>query len=277
MKNYQSTLRRFAAWLGQEDRGTLLCKDTEQGIRARRADISVWLGKRLTQASPVTVHGDYRALRAFYTWLVKKEKELRSNPMDGVDPPAIEETERSIATEADYQALLKACPNTVMGKRNAAILAMLWSGLRRGELSVLDVSDVDPIEGDITIRHTKMARFRKVTLMDDDMVLRLQRWLRVRPDDKGPALFVGTKGRLRPDGITDVFTRVKRAAGVSHVSPHSFRRGRTVAMLDDEMDGALIMAHMGWTSERMKARYARERTEELAKRAIKRKYRSKER
>ena len=279
IKNYLSSLRRFSAWLDGEGRGRLLVKPTEAAARARRADVDVWLLKRLSDVEPVTVHGDYKALRAFYGWLVDVEEETKHNPMDKVQPPQVPETERYSATEADYVAMLRVCdrnPNKVRGRRDAAILALLWSGMRRGEICVLDVGDVEPIEGDLTIRYTKSHRPRHVTLMDTDMVLRLQRWLRTRPENRQDptALFVGTKGRLNPDAITGIFAKIRDQAGLAQVTPHAFRRGRTVIMLDDEIDGSLIMAHMGWTSERMKARYARERTEELAKKAIKRKYRT---
>jgi integrase len=268
MLNYQSSLRRFATFAKAEGKSL---------VTADHRLCGVYLAKRLSQVTAVTVHGDYKAMRAFYGWLVKVEQEIPTNPMDRVGPPEMVETERYAATEEDYRKLLKVCdanPDKVTGRRNAAIIALLWSGMRRGELCALEVSNVDAIEGDLTIPRTKTGKVRKVTLMDNDMVLRLQRWMRVRPRDKGEGLFVGKKGTLTPDGITQVFSKVRDDAGLPHVSPHAFRRGRTVAMLEDEIDGSLIMAHMGWSSERMKARYAREHTEELARRAIKRRYRS---
>src|SRR5262245_20606456 len=174
IQNYLSSLRRFRDWTQDEDMPNLL------GVG--RKDIDVYLQKRLTEVSPTTVHGDYKALAAFYGWLVKIEHELQVSPMTDVEPITVPETERYIATRADYEAMMAAChrmeqKDRLIGRRNAALVVLLWSGMRRTEPLVLDVRHVDALEGDIVIPRTKTARVREVTVVDEDMVSVLRRWL----------------------------------------------------------------------------------------------------
>lgn len=271
IQNYLSSLRRFAAWTKKE--GLAL-------LDVGHDDINRYLEKRLTEVAPVTVHGDYKALSSFYGWLVDVERELTENPVKLAGPITVPETERYIATRRDYDAMMSACDriekrDRLLGRRNAALIALLWSGMRREEPVVLDVRHVDPMEGDVLIPRTKTRRVREVTVVNEDMVPVLRRWLRVRPNVKCEAflLSLGKSSygqRLTADGVTNIWAKVRTEADLPpQVTPQSFRRGQTAEMIRSNVDGALIMAHFGWTSERMKARYVREESQNLARKAIK--------
>jgi site-specific recombinase XerD len=90
--------------------------------------------------SPSRQHQAYRTLRAFFRWDVETgaitEDPLRSFTMR--TPKAVTD----VPTDEELRAVLAACPDTLEGTRNRALLVVLAdSGLRAGELLHLLVED----------------------------------------------------------------------------------------------------------------------------------------
>jgi site-specific recombinase XerD len=156
--NYTHSLSRASRWLVGGGSSLRL---------ATRSEIEAFLAHRYEQVSIRTGHTDYKALRAFYRWLVdESDYEHTGNPIARIKGPSIkmEEAHRPTATEDDYKALRKVCKATgAMGRiervqavRDTAMIATLWwTGMRRAELAALDVDDVDLERGVIRLRLTK--------------------------------------------------------------------------------------------------------------------------
>ncbi|MET8867031.1 tyrosine-type recombinase/integrase [Nonomuraea sp. NPDC004580] len=164
-------------------------------------------------------------------------------------------------------AALAACDDSPAGKRDAALIAVLYStGCRRAELGGLSLADYDPGARSLRVRG-KRDKERLVYLTADAIGL-VERWLAVRGTAPG-ALFspISTAGRLRMrdgrpvgltgQGISDILTRRFGAAGAARRTPHDFRRTFIGELLDAGVDLATAQALVGHASPATTARYDR--------------------
>jgi integrase len=137
-------------------------------------------------------------------------------------------------TAGELRALLEACAgdHTPRGRRDAAIIALLYAGLRRREVAGLELAAFD-IKGRALILEAprgRVRRQRRVPLPEGTAVA-LARWIVERGPHESVALFltVGCSGRPRGEAIgASVVNRivVRRAAeaGVNHFSPQDLRQ-----------------------------------------------------
>lgn len=151
--------------------------------------------------------------------------------------------------EYDIEAMLTACPDTVIGQRDAAIIAVGFAGaLRRSEICELKVEDVKFIEPSlgmppdrmfITIRRSKTDQNgtgQRIAIIDGHNirpVQRLKAWLTISSIEHGP-LFQTMKrgGHLRGNALhhSDIPRIVKHYAALTGLDPrgiagHSLRAG----------------------------------------------------
>jgi integrase/recombinase XerD len=87
--------------------------------------------------------------------------------------------------------------NSILDSRDKCILVLLFkTGMRIGELTSLDVGDIDLERGEITLKHKK-KRSNRVLYLDCEATAVLQRWLAARRNRRGseqPALFISRTG-----------------------------------------------------------------------------------
>jgi len=137
------------------------------------------------------------------------------------------------------EALLKACPSSLRGTRDRAILMLGWAsgGRRRSEITGLHVEDIT-IEDDlvhIRLLETKTTAKGKTPklLLKGRAARALKDWLHVAQLTKGPLFRPISKsgtvlGRsLHPDAIRQILKRLLVKAGYdeSFASPHGLRSG----------------------------------------------------
>jgi integrase/recombinase XerD len=255
MTEMRPFLERFATQLGRP-LPTATRSDCEQFIASHE--------------SPFRANYAWRSLRSFYAW--HAEDGGGSSPMAKVKAPKVPLTEVKTTTADDVAKMLRACSpwRTMTRSRDAAIISLLWAtGLRRGELAALDVSDVDLDSMTLVVRKSKTGRSRRVPF-DARSAQHLSRYLAKRSlsaaAERAPeALWVGrgADGRLSGDGVRQVIERCRKAAGVD-VSVHAFRRGLAAHALAGGMSQTSLMAIAGWTSPTMPGRYARGVAAEVA-------------
>ena len=274
-----SCLNRWQAWLAARD--TLL-------VDAVRDDVETYLDERAQTCAPATRKVDWRMLTAFYSWASSEGERTSSgrklkNIVSKVKPPTVTETRPPVVTEREYRAMLKTCDRrTARGRRDEALLSLLWwGGMRRSELVALNLDDVD-IDGNITqfagkpsllITDSKSDKLRRIGIHPDTAAA-LDRYLRVRGHDAGPLLLsehgdTHDERRLRPNSIQLVVRRRCRAAGIRCVGIHEFRRAwairaRETVVAGRRMSDTAIMQHCGWSSLRMLVRYTSTQRDELA-------------
>lgn len=162
----------------------------------------------------------------------------------------------------EMRRLLAVCPSTPAGLRDAALIAVLYSGgLRRAEVVGLNVTDYNAEEGTLTVIG-KGNKERSLFLVDWALD-RLAVYLPLR-GDAGPIFVRVRKGaggltdsRLTPQAVRYIVRERCREAGVPEISPHDFRRSMISALLDAGIDLATVKDMAGHANVQTTARYDR--------------------
>jgi integrase/recombinase XerD len=162
------------------------------------------------------------------------------------------------------------------GLRDRAMLELLYAtGIRRGELAGIDVSDVQASVGVLRVRRGKGGTARLVPLSPRAAAW-IQRYLDdVRPrhlrDLREPALFVSRRGRrLTPKEITGRMHACWAAAGLPQAgSCHVMRHSVATLMHDrgaDIRDLQALLGHAVLTSTQLYTRVSMQRLQEVHRR-----------
>ncbi len=150
---------------------------------------------------------------------------------------------RGRAIEAgEMLSMFRSCdPDTTMGARNAALLALLFGGgLRRDEVASAKLEDYEPVTGELRVVG-KGNKERIVPLVVGARAA-LSHWLSVRGDEPGPLLLpcrrdgVLLMRRLSTQGVYVIQKRVAGEADVEKCSPHDFRRTFISELIDKSGD-----------------------------------------
>jgi integrase/recombinase XerD len=173
----------------------------------------------------------------------------------------------------ELRALVEACKadGTAIGARDAAILAVLYAGLRRSEAAALQLADVDFSTGCLTVTAGKGRKSRRAYLPTNGLPA-VTAWTLVRGDAPG-ALFVRftPTGAPTAAGITDqaIYAMLHKRAGQAHIpplSPHDFRRTMIGDALSADVDIVTVGGLTGQADPVTTARYDR-RPEEVRRAA----------
>jgi integrase len=171
----------------------------------------------------------------------------------------------------EIAALMDACTLdlTLVGVRDAAMLAILMVGLRRSEVVNLDLKDFNPRTRALTIRGAK-GRKDRIVYLPVGSFRAVKDWLAVRGKEPGPLLYPLNKAKcLIPRRMSEqaALHRRGKEAEVDYFSPHDLRRTFISNLLDAGADLVTASELAGHSSTSVTARYDR-RGEETKKKAI---------
>jgi integrase/recombinase XerD len=186
-----------------------------------------------------------QAIRAFGKWLA--DQGIPGFEWHKHLPLTKEKTfPQKTVTKSDYEkALINA--NSL---RDKAIIEVLWScGLRRTELAVLEVTDIDFLGGYIVVRQSKTGKPRIVPL-SPNAKRALRRYLQGRTE--------GSLFKVQSNTVRLILKRLNAP------SAHAWRRGWAVQALRSGVSETSVRAAAGWSSGAMVARYTRALSGELA-------------
>lgn len=145
---------------------------------------------------------------------------------------------------SEITRLFQACQrDPAHGIRDSAILALLaYAGLRRSELTGLNVADYARRSGQLSVREGKGQRQRELML---PMVARayLRQWLQDRGSTPGPMFcHLANNGeclttqRLSALRVYGIIKQRAREAGIAPCSPHDLRRTFVTRLLEQGVD-----------------------------------------
>ena len=166
-------------------------------------------------------------------------------------------------TSGEIAALLGTCgaEQGAKGIRDAALIGVLYSGLRRAEVVGLDLADWDAAGGTLRVLG-KGSKERQVPVVNGGR-LALADWLSIRGNEPGP-LFLGIrKGgtvqrrRLSTQAVYHILSKRAEQAGIDALSPHDFRRTVAGDLLDAGADLVVVQKILGHASPTTTARYDR--------------------
>lgn len=162
----------------------------------------------------------------------------------------------------EVQALFEACADeTSAGMRDAGMLGVLRSGLRRFEVVSLDLSDLDGIGG-LKVRAGKGRKDRQVYLTEMAQA-HLRQWVALRGGEAGPLFLPINKGgrivqrRLSDEAVRTILLKRIEQASLNHHSPHDWRRTFISDLLDAGADISTVQQLAGHSNPATTVRYDR--------------------
>ncbi len=185
---------------------------------------------------PSTIDKAYISLSAFYDFLVDEDL-LDANPVLPFRKRYLRHYKgdngsesRQLISVEDASRLV----NSILSSRDRAIVTMLFkTGMRRNELSSLDVDDISLDRMELLLKPTA-KKSNRLLFFDYETADVLGIWLKARDNiAKGPALFPSRlSDRLTGDGIEQMVQRYAANIGLhnsqshklqDHFSPHCCR------------------------------------------------------
>lgn len=201
--------------------------------------LRTWLAAEL---APATANKHLAALRGVLrqVWrqgLISAEVHLQTIDLPTVRGPS--PRKMRTLSEPEFRALIAACERdrSPAGPRDAALLALIFSaGLRRAEVTALDLADYDRPTRTLCVRGNGTRPIRRFTASPEGL-LALDPWPARRGIEPGPLFNPVNKGgrienrRLSEQAIYVVCHKRAAQAGLPPVSPEELRRSHPTAML----------------------------------------------
>ncbi len=241
LSNYARDLRRLVDYLGE--RGF---SDWPQigGFELQRY-ASTLHRKGL---KPRSIARHLSSARSFFNFLVR-EGELQANP--GADVRAPKSGKRLPSTlDPDRLArLLAGDDDSVLGRRDLAMLELLYSsGLRLAELVGLDLGDLDLRDG--TARVLGKGSKTRILPVGRKACEAVAAWLKARGELAGPdseALFVSQRGtRISPRSVQARIKTLGKRRGIDvNLYPHLFRHSFATHVLESSANLRAVQELLG--------------------------------
>ncbi len=218
-----------------------------------------WVADALAAGrSGATARTRQLAVRRYAAWLLATGR-VRDDPFRGVKTPKVEPPMVHPLTEDQVRALLRTCdvaadarPDLLLQHRRdeAIIRLMLETAIRKGEVTALELGDVDLDAGLVTIRRGKRGRGRVIPIGPfANRALRAYLRQRARhPLAATPPLWLGTRSRpMGYEGLHNTLRRRAQRAGIDGFHPHRLRHTAAHRWLAKGGSEAGLMAIAGWT------------------------------
>ncbi|NLX42132.1 MAG: tyrosine-type recombinase/integrase, partial [Chloroflexi bacterium] len=254
---YREKLGHLVAFLGDVPVESITTADLRRYLadlmdRPTRYGGHPRVGETPGSLSPYTIGGRARALKRLFNFL-EDEGVIEANPARRVKVPRPKQRKPKGIKRADFLALLATTKaGTVHDLRDRAIMLFLAdTGCRVGGLCGLQVHEVNLTAGLASVTEkgdrTRLVPFTQTT------AAALSDWLQVRPEDRGPWLFVGmgptAHDRMAANGVNRILQRRATEAGIEGpVNPHSFRHAFARDFLMHGGDLASLADLMGHSS-----------------------------
>ena len=237
----KGTLRRFKKVIGKKN---LLDVDRE--------DVELFiLDLQKTMNAKNGIYIRLNALKLFYDFLVEDLEVLTRNPIK----QKIKKVERGKVTtnrpKRTFQEVYEFIQGITRYQDKVIVALFLKTLIRNGELSALNISDVDLVRGQIEVsKHIdwhgagKSVQGRKngessTIPLDDEMIKGLRIYLKIRPNVNHDALFISRDGtRLKPDRVRYLIEKWSNKSGFGAnggkysdaITPHWLRAFGTMEM-----------------------------------------------
>ncbi|WP_346960748.1 tyrosine recombinase XerC [uncultured Arthrobacter sp.] len=233
--------------------GAMELADLELGTLRR------WLGAQSEAGmSRATLARRAATARAFTAWAVREEL-IAVDPALRLKAPKREKSLPGVLQQGQVQRLVAgaesdAADGEPLALRNRAMLELLYAtGVRVGELSGLDIDDLDPDRR--TLRVLGKGNKERTVPYGLPAAIAVDDWLRrgrpaLAADGSGPALFLGVRGkRVDQRQVRSVVKDLLDGLGdTSATGPHALRHSAATHLLDGGADLRAVQEILGHSS-----------------------------
>jgi len=254
MKAHVSGLKLFAEWYVEPGGGREWPGWKSIGTHEIYEYMDYMLGRGLKACSVRKVMFD---LSAFFTHLVDDGQIEESPCREGMFVKADKPLPRAMTLE-DLDAFTDAL-ETAPAFDRAAMLTLLRTGMRIGEMLGVRVGDVDMEDMSIRLNVGEKNRLGRVVYFTDDARDAMREWIkeRMRTGVDSGYLFAKKRGALSYSGMRYVFVmNLERAGLKGKYSPHSLRHTFATLLVNEGMDIMYLQRLMGHDSLQSTLRYA---------------------
>lgn len=271
LRGYRNGLRRFQTWCGERRLSWL---------PAEPESVAAFVDEEAETMAMATVKHRLDAIRFAHMMAdlpcPTKHSEVRLAIRRARRAKSARQDQALGLTYAMLKKLIAACPNSVSGLRDAALLSVGYDTLcRSSELVLLEVDHLSACGTRLLVPRSKADPFGegRIAHLSDDAQKHLDLWLSASRTKGGP-LFRGLhtgKASDRPLNTCSIRRIVKRAAERAKIDPeqiealsgHSMRVGAAQDMLVAGIDTLGIMQAGGWKCQSVLARYVENASTEL--------------
>lgn len=210
------------------------------------------------ELKPSTVHDYARVWRQFARFCMDKGWGVQLSTLH-VANPRLPKLLPAAFTAKQEQELLAACRTP---RDRIMVKLILETGLRRSEVSRLDLGDIEPSSQGwvLRVRQGKGSKDRALP-MSESFAQELGVWLRTRPATRCPAIFLtlaridnGDYGRLDSQGIYQIWRRLGQATNIK-AYPHKARHTAATRWAQDGVAPFAIQRALGHSTLAMTSRY----------------------
>jgi integrase/recombinase XerD len=252
---YSGDLDRFIAWL------------SANGIRSYSEVKVVAIEEYLAQLpNSITTKARSRsAISALFSYLLRQEK-ITANPCQLLESIKLPKREAEYITPQQFGHIMEAARHSPESHRlrDVTILKLLFgTGLRRSELTNLNIDDADLESGRLKVRRKGN---KTVWLpLHPEIIKLLTHYLVYQDGGSNQPLFVSRSGsRLSGSQLWRLVKKYGDAAGLSDkLTVHSYRHGHASLLLSQGVDISYISRLLGHSSLGVTLRYVHYRDDQL--------------
>ena len=205
---------------------------------------------------PRSIRTRWQAITTWLNWCVEWEL-IDSSPAGHIKAPKVPKTRKSFLTEEQFASLLDLCPlNTFAGARRHSMLWMLaTTGIRRNEMWMLKLDDLDWDASVVRVIHGKRQKERQVPF-DRQCQRAMLRYIQQRKDSLDWLWVTEEGARLGYNGIWQDLKRIAERAEVElQDTCHIFRRTFATNAVRQNIPRLYVQAIAGWLSPQMLEHY----------------------
>ncbi len=242
LQSYKRDLKQFEKYL--EEKQENYNELTNEGIKEYIKYMQE-IGKK-----PSTISRGLASIRSFYQYETKN-KEIETDPTDGIQSPKIEKRVPSVLTSKEVALLLNQPKDVdLKGTRDKAMLEFAYAtGMRVTEIISLNVEDVNLETGYATCKNGKKERTVPIGEMSlkalKEYIYNARNTMIKNENEK--ALFVNVNGqRLTRQGFWKIIKYYKEQAHIEKdITPHVLRHSFATHLLQNGADLKSIQTMLG--------------------------------
>ncbi|MFZ2960532.1 MAG: tyrosine recombinase [Candidatus Ozemobacteraceae bacterium] len=250
VRAYASDLEVFLSWMEStyHESGTKRAEDLSPAELR-----SFWARRQAENLSPASLRRARSSVRGLFRFCIRRGH-LHKNPLDAIETPRAQRPLPRTIDESEIGALLLAPAADLSGRRDKAILEMLYgSGLRVSEVTTLRINDLnlDTETGRVTGKGSK----ERIIPLTHASCIAVQAYLSLRqaemPSPTAPNhLFLNKSGTpLSTRGVARLLDKyVRQTAMLRKVNPHALRHSFATALLDGGADLRAVQEMLGHAS-----------------------------